>query len=312
MGLFSNNKKLCPICGNPTPRLFATAVEGNNICKDCAAKIDLPDGMLNQMSLDAFQEYINYYDENKALRDLFTESYSFHFGFLSGYLTIDMNNRLFRLYNSAEKLAMEASHLKGFRILEDSKPLFESRNNTLRCYTSDVPERANALSPQIAQFVMMQREYEMWERMEKMQEEKNGGNSTTPHRSRPYLEVPVPFRHFIVEITLEHPYWVNKRWEIDGPSFDRNYPSIDNYLQEYQNKAEELHALALNLMELICPGAPEVYDGAEAPATVQVTAQAAPVAEDPIEQIQKYKALFDSGIITEEEFTAKKRQLLGI
>ena len=28
MGLFSNNnKKLCPICGNPTPRLLATKVE---------------------------------------------------------------------------------------------------------------------------------------------------------------------------------------------------------------------------------------------------------------------------------------------
>ena len=27
MGLFTNNKKLCPICGNPTPRLLATKVE---------------------------------------------------------------------------------------------------------------------------------------------------------------------------------------------------------------------------------------------------------------------------------------------
>ena len=44
MGLFTNNKKLCPICGNPTPRLLASAVEGQNLCKECAAKIDLPDG----------------------------------------------------------------------------------------------------------------------------------------------------------------------------------------------------------------------------------------------------------------------------
>lgn len=28
MGLFSNNKKLCPICGSPTPRLLPTKVEG--------------------------------------------------------------------------------------------------------------------------------------------------------------------------------------------------------------------------------------------------------------------------------------------
>lgn len=311
MGLFSNNKKLCPVCGNPTPRLFALAVEGENICKECGAKVDLPEGMFNQMSLDAFKKYINYYDENKALRDIFTESYSFYISFLNGSLAIDMNNRLFRLFNNVDKLAMEASHLKSFRILEDSKPLYESCNNVLRAHDSDVPERANALAPQIAQFVMQQREYEMWERMEKMQEEKNGGNSTTPHRPRPHFEIPVPFRHFVIEMQFEHPYWVNKRWEIDGPAFDRNHPSVETYLQDYQNKVEELHVLALNLMELMCPGAPEVNDSVAVPVAAQAPVQAAP-AEDPIEQIQKYKALLDSGIITEEEFTAKKRQLMGI
>lgn len=42
MGLFSNNKKLCPICGSPTPRLLATVVDDQPLCKACAAKIDLP------------------------------------------------------------------------------------------------------------------------------------------------------------------------------------------------------------------------------------------------------------------------------
>ena len=44
MGLFSNKKKLCPICGNPTPRLLATRIEDQPICKECANQIDLPDG----------------------------------------------------------------------------------------------------------------------------------------------------------------------------------------------------------------------------------------------------------------------------
>ena len=44
MGLFSNNKKLCPICGSPTPRLLATRIEGQPICKECDSQIDLPDG----------------------------------------------------------------------------------------------------------------------------------------------------------------------------------------------------------------------------------------------------------------------------
>ena len=33
---------------------------------------------------------------------------------------------------------------------------------------------------------------------------------------------------------------------------------------------------------------------------------------DSLQQLQKYKGLLDAGVITEEEFTAKKKQLLGI
>ena len=38
MGLFSNNKKLCPVCGNPTPRLLATKIQDTPICKECDKK----------------------------------------------------------------------------------------------------------------------------------------------------------------------------------------------------------------------------------------------------------------------------------
>ena len=97
MGLFTNNKKLCPICGNPTPRLLASAVEGQNLCKECAAKIDLPDGVLNSMTLDEFREYINCYDADKPLRDSFTETYRYDFGFFKGSLLLDMDHQLLRL-----------------------------------------------------------------------------------------------------------------------------------------------------------------------------------------------------------------------
>lgn len=55
-------------------------------------------------------------------------------------------------------------------------------------------------------------------------------------------------------------------------------------------------------MQLIAPGAPETGAGAAqtggAPSTV--------------EELKQYKSLLDAGVITEEEFAAKKRQLLGI
>jgi len=92
MGLFSNNKKLCPICGSPTPRLLPTKVEDMPLCKECAGKVDLPDGVLERMSLDQFKKYITYYDENQALRDAFKETDRMSFGFLSGELLEHLNN----------------------------------------------------------------------------------------------------------------------------------------------------------------------------------------------------------------------------
>ncbi len=63
-------------------------------------------------------------------------------------------------------------------------------------------------------------------------------------------------------------------------------------------------------MQLIDPQAQEkVID----PAAVQNTPQAAPVqTEDPTVALPKYKALLDAGVITTEEFEAKKKQLLGL
>ena len=45
----------------------------------------------------------------------------------------------------------------------------------------------------------------------------------------------------------------------------------------------------------------------------QSTPQTAPVqTEDPTVALPKYKALLDAGVITAEEFEAKKKQLLGL
>lgn len=315
MGLFTNNKKLCPICNNPTPRLLSTKIEGMPICKECDRKVDLPDGALNQMSLSDFQEYMAFYEENQILRDTFSETYSFSFGFGRGYFVIDGNNRLFRLRRDDNSLVMKYTELKAFRILEDNNILFDSTETALKYYPSDVPERIHEMAPQIAQFVIRMREYEMLERMERMQErrEREGENPppSRPYHPRPRFDVPVPFRHFYVEVALDHPYWAGYRWEISGPSMDQYNPDIDSYLREYETKVEELHGLAVNLMELICPGAPEIcgYDTA-ADTPVPVTPAAAE--NDVIEQIQKYKALLDAGVLTEDEFAAKKKQLLGI
>lgn len=71
MGLFSSNKKVCPLCGNPTPRLLALKVEDTPLCKECERKIDLPQGAINEMNLEQVKQYMEIYDQNEELRDSF-------------------------------------------------------------------------------------------------------------------------------------------------------------------------------------------------------------------------------------------------
>ncbi len=315
MGLFSNNKKLCPICGGPTPRLFPTKIEEIPLCKSCAAKMDLPDGALEQMSLENFRRYMAFYDENQPLREAFTENYRYNFGFLSNDLLLDTAHGLFRLKNLDTALVFPASCLKGFSIREDKKPLYENGAGALHTYASDVSARVNAMGPQIDRFLQQRREFEHMEQMERMRAEheracgRTGGNPPPAyHPPRPSFDMPEPFHSFCVELRMEHPYWHGFSAQISGPTFDNDYPSMDAYLSEYQESTEALHTLAANLMQLMNPAAGEIRVNAK----VADAAPASVAAEDAAGAIRKYKTLLDTGAITQEEFTAKKRQLLAI
>lgn len=69
--------------------------------------------------------------------------------------------------------------------------------------------------------------------------------------TEPDFNVPNPVDKFAVEIILEHPYWKNFYKETGAPKFNSDHPSTIDYLDDYTQKTEELHALAQNLMQLI-------------------------------------------------------------
>ena len=309
MGLFSNKKKLCPICASPTPRLFPTVVGGAPICKECKRKVNLPDGALDGMSLDDFRRYMSYHQENAALRETFEETFSWN-----SVVYMDVPKKLLRLSGSAEGLVMEADCLKAFRILEDDKVLFESGPEGLRCYENDILVRAEALAPMISQFHILLEQYRQIERLKEMRKNDpngSGSSSSIPYMSRPYFEHQLIHKGFKLELTLEHPWWDGVRfWICPGPKFDETDPSVTDFMRKYDKDAETLHTLAGNLMAMIRPSAPEIAVSSGMPAG-GAAARSVPVT-DPVEEIQKFKALLDSGVITEEEFSAKKRQLLGI
>ena len=326
MGLFTNNKKLCPICGSPTPRLLASAVDGQNLCKECAGKINLPDGVQDGMTVDDFREYISIHDANKPLRDSFTETYRYNFGFFKGALLLDLDHQLLRLGDGEAVFAMEPANIRSFRILEDGEVLFEGEQGNFRSYKSDIKERLNELKPRIDEYRMLRHQYEMMEEMRRNMEDSRRDDRRYDDRRydpdyrdyimEPDFNVPNPVDKFAVEIILEHPYWKNFYKETGAPKFNSDQPSTIDYLDDYTQKTEELHALAQNLMQLIDPQAQEQVIDPHASAQSQGTQsapQAAPVqTEDPTVALPKYKALMDAGVITAEEFEAKKKQLLGL
>lgn len=306
MGLFTNKKKPCPVCGNATPRLFPDTVEGLPICKECAGKKDMPAIVWETMTVEKFRQYIAFHQENQPLRDQFEKTHDW-----CSVIYLDIPKKLFRL--SYDGLVMEASCLKSFRILEGDNPLFESSRKGLRCYETDIPDRVRAAAPVIAQFEI---QYEQYRQMERMKEEmeKNGDEKNLPYISEPKFSYPIIQKGLGLELTLEHPYWGGTHvWYGSHPMFDDTYPSIDTFLYDFEKETKKLHNLAVNLMNFLGFGAMEIRiprNMSVGGPKIMPIIPTAPV--DPVAEIQKYKALFDSGAITEEEFTAKKRQLMGI
>ena len=230
-------------------------------------------------------------------------------------------HQLLRLGVVDTAFALEPSDIKSFRILEDGEVLYEGEKGNFRSCKSDIKERLNELKPRIDEYRMLRHQYEMMEEMRRSMEDSrrddNFRRDDPDYRDRmpePDFNIPNPVEKFAVEITLDHPYWKSFYKETGAPKFDSNQPSTIDYLDDYTQKTEGLHALAQNLMQIIDPQAQEqVIDPHASTRSTQSAPQAAPVqAEDPTVALPKYKALLDAGVITAEEFEAKKKQLLGL
>ena len=307
MGLFTNKKKLCPICGEATPRIFPTKVEDAPICKQCAAKIFLPDGALEQMSLDEFKAYMNYYEENKLLRDKFQPVFEYPVGISWMTIKLDPVNGLFALHDAPNALVFEKSCIETYRILEDDNPLFQGHKTAIKFFESNIPSMIRDMAPLIMQFQTQRREYEMLERMEDMLDREDDNDRARRVHIRPNFDGQEPFKNFKVRVRMEHPYWQGiHQGKIAAPVFDNYYPSIEKYMQEYNDRVDSLRDLALQFKDLVNPNSKEIYDGEKKVVTEGTTSV------DVVEEIKKYKNLFDMGLVTEEEFVAKKTQLMGI
>ena len=323
MGLFTNKKKLCPICGSPTPRLLPTKIEGEPICSVCADKINLPQGRANNLTRAEFQKYLEFYDgENAKLREMFQETYSRSSRFFSNtFFICDSVHQLFKITNLNNAIVFPGNCVERMTISEDDRVLMELTPQSLRFYTSPVPDEVNALQMEIDAFNREYERYEFLEEQRKRMEEQRkrveelraGSNEKQDYSSSSYsspsFRPVLPFEKFHIELVLNHPWWDSVKEHEGAPTFDRTHPSVYDYMADYNQKVSELTELIQVFRDTCYPNCKVIYEN-DNHSLAQEAAPAQPVST--ADELKKFKELLDMGAITQEEFDAKKKQLLGL
>ncbi len=302
MGLFSK-KPPCPVCGGKISWLLPSKIEGEYICDTCHNKIDMDTEKSMHLTMQDFKEYLLFYDQNKLLKDQFVISEQIDFGLWDTKIIFDYENKLFCMSKNPDKTVFESSQLKSVSIKEDSTPLFDISAEGIKRYTSTVPERAMALAPQITQYIMNRQLARTIDKLD------DGKQNNTTHMQ--FIDIPEPFRAFNVELHFNHPYWTVIKCDMDGPRFSNDHPDVNDYIRSYQRSYAEIEKLVNAFKTVAFFNATEQYIslGAGGVQTVNTT-NTPPV--DAIEEIKKYKALMEDGIITSEEFNLKKKLLMGL
>ena len=166
----------------------------------------------------------------------------------------------------------------------------------MRSYSSDVYNQLRLMQPRFTLFYQERRRFESHLRTlssEERSEQQNNG---------PHFTYPEPFRNFYVEFNFQHPYWRQMTLDMSGPSFNESYNIEENYLTSYRLKFSTMEQLARDIMSFAFPNA----------GTVSAQTDIDSPQMDVVETLKRYKELVDMGVLTEEEFANKKRQLLGL
>ena len=199
------------------------------------------------------------------------------------------------------KTVFRGGEIRSFVIQEDGAPIFEGGPQGLVRYESIVPERLTMMAPQLNQILMQKQ----------LEDQLNVGRDPD-HRPAPrFYDIPEPFKKFQVSIYVDHPYWSLLECDRSGPTFDNDYPDVNDYMNRYQEGYWLMENLAQCLMTVAFPDAPAEGAQQGAQQETQPAAAAAP-AQDAVSQLKQYKQLLDDGVITQADFDAKKKQLMGL
>ncbi len=299
MGLFTK-KEPCAICGGKVKGLLPWKIEGQYVCDSCHGVVDVQKDK-EDMTMEQFRQYRAFREENQALKDQFTISQKVDFGAFDTKLVFDFDHRLFCMDQHLGKTVFRGGEIKSFVIQEDGAPIFEGGPQGLARYESVVPGHLTMMAPQLNQILMQKQ----------LEDQLNVGRDPD-HRPAPrFYDIPEPFKKFQVSIYVDHPYWSLLECDRSGPTFDNDYPDVNDYMNRYQEGYWLMENLAQCLMTVAFPDAPAEGAQQGAQQETQPAAAAAP-AQDAVSQLKQYKQLLDDGVITQADFDAKKKQLMGL
>lgn len=264
MGLFTNNKKPCPICGEGTPRLLATEIVGDvPICSDCSFKISIGTVKVKDFTLDDLKEHLAMREENaNRIKNEFRPNKSYEIGWT--HLNIDEANKLFTI---PLNMCGDTNNPPIFKFEELMGYDLEEENCVIERFNRG--DRAPLCTP------MMYAPVQQF--------------SLDPKVNQEHIS-----RDFKLNLYLKNPYWDKVESSAGSATGSRN-----SFQWEYSKHLGELRIVTMAIAAIIgmnLAGESDDHGNADA------------VAGD----LKKFKELMDAGIITQDEFDAKKKQLLGI
>jgi hypothetical protein len=261
MGLFTNNKKPCPICGEGTPRLLATEIAGDvPICSDCAFKISIGTAKVKDFTLKDLKEHLTMREENaNRIKNEFRPNKSYEIGWTK--LNIDEANKLFTI---PLNMCGDTNNPPVFKFEELMGYELEEENCVIERFNRG--DRAPLCTPM------------MYTPVQQMT------TAAQEHISR----------DFKLNLYLTNPYWDKVESSAGSASGSRT-----SFQWEYRKYLGEIRIVTMAIAAMIGVDlADENNDHGNANAVAG--------------SLMKFKELLDAGIITQEEFDAKKKQLLGI
>ena len=266
MGLFTNNKKPCPICGEGTPRLLATDIAGNvPICSDCSFKISLGTSKVKDLTLEGLKEHLAMREENaNCIKNVFRPNRTYEIGWTK--LNIDEANRLFTIPlnmcgDTNNPPVFQFDELIGYD-LEEENCVIERFNRG---------DRAPLCMPMLYTPILQLAADSKEEQQQNIS------------------------RDFRLNLYLTNPYWDKVESSAGSASGNRS-----GFQREYSKHLGELRIVTNAITTMI--GVEVANETAAAQGNVDRVAG----------DLMKYKELLDGGIITQDEFDAKKKQILGI